>query len=749
MDVRNKAILIILIVTMLMASVFVSIAISEHQQIYNEKITHHENSLSYLVNSEFLDLKQVYTARLKGFIKSNTQVISAFAERDRPLLIKKLQHRFNTFNNENNDFFDIVFTTPEGTLFLSMDDKNSYGNNYTHYNYVKSLQNNSSSIHGFTISNGQLFFQVASNIYLENKNIGSIEFKIKTSRMNEMIMELLDADYGVAVTHKINSDTSLNNTYDTTIVDANCPLFTNLPNDFNFESKIQKVKLDDKSYLIHYKKILNFDNTLVGYYLTSNDITEMEKSFNSFIIYILLATAVIIILSSLVLYKGFGVVLKQIENINLNLEEKINKRTKELNIAKDNAVEQNKIINTLYERFKSMFDNHHSIMFLIDTADGSVVDANSAACHFTKLDKETLQKLSVADFSLIPHEDILQILEKSKPNGLKNYRTKFAIDNTILDIEIQATQLDFDDKTLLFAICYDVTEKIKFENELKELNKNLELKIEKEVKKQKQQEMLLIQQSKMSSVGEILSAIIHQWKQPMTAISYLMQDLADSPEHNIKNTEHIEHISKEALEQINYMNKTVDDFRKFLMPTNSKEIFNIVESVSSTINMVIKQIIKDEMDLNITIINDNQEAQSFDIATITEGNSFGINIDCFNTKGYPNEFKQVLMNIIYNARDAIKANRKDDLTTGKLNIMVSCKNNHIELGVGDNAGGIPDEIINKVFEPYFTTKSQQGTGIGLYMAKSIIENHMEGKITAHNSDIGAVFTINLKQYRVG
>ncbi len=112
--------------------------------------------------------------------------------------------------------------------------------------------------------------------------------------------------------------------------------------------------------------------------------------------------------------------MKTIEDINVNLEETIDQRTKELNTAKNNAIEQNKVIGSLYKRFKSMFQNHHSIMFLVDPTDGAIVDANSAALEFVELDdKKTLFDLSIADINLLPKEDTIKILKRAKTEGLK------------------------------------------------------------------------------------------------------------------------------------------------------------------------------------------------------------------------------------------------------------------------------------------------------------------------------------------
>lgn len=431
--------------------------------------------------------------------------------------------------------------------------------------------------------------------------------------------------------------------------------------------------------------------------------------------------------------------------MNIELESKIADRTKELEEAKNNALEQNKVISSLYKRFKSMFQDHRSIMFLISPESGRIVDANIAAVNFLQMDKKDILKLKIADISLLAPERVAELMSKSAKEGLENYISKFRFNEDIVDLEIQASPIDIDGHKLLFTICHDVTEKVLMEQKLKELNKNLEMMVQKETDKRRSQEFLLIQQSKMSSVGELLSAIIHQWRQPITAISYLMQDLADAAQQESSSKEYITSISQDALVQINYMNQTVDDFRKFLMPSKTQEKFNAAEEIVAVLKMLNKQLEKEEIKLNLTIVNASAEVQSLKLNELCIIDCFTISISCFNSFGYPNEFKQVLMNLINNARDAIIDKQKEAALKGSINIVISCMQQTIEISISDNAGGIPANIMDRIFEPYFTTKSTKGTGIGLYMAKSIIENHMNGTVKAENSGKGALFTINLKK----
>lgn len=743
MDTRNRAILFILAVILLMASVFIGIALYEYRLNNHERTENHEKALAFLVESQFKKLTQEYSSRINGFIRSNHQITDTFGKRERSTLIKLLKSRFNTLKKENPDFYDIKFLLPDGTLFLSMHDLNNYGMDLSLYKYVKALKSGTRSLHGFIVTKDKLFFQSAQNIYSGGKMVGSIEFMIKTDDLNRMIKKVLGSEYALAVL--ITPASKNDGITETSIIDKSSSLFDKFPEHFNYSRSINTIQSGRYSYQIYSKPVYDFQGEKIAYYLTSSDTTSRKERFRSFFIFTLVVTGGVIVLTTLVLYAGFGSILKKIEQMNANLEKTVDLRTRELNEAKNKAEAQSKLINSMYKRFKNMFQDHHSIMLLIDPVEGWIVDANNAALSFFKQDKKAMQEMKISDVSLLPESDVSDILSKCSTEGLKDYVAKFHVPGGVVDLELQASPIEIENQRMLFAICHDVTEKISIENELKDLNKDLEKKVDEEVEKRKQQELLLIQQSKMSSMGEILSIIIHQWKQPMTALSYLMQDIVDSAERGTADPAYIEEIAGEALGQINYMNQTVEDFRRFLMPSKTKEDFNVAENVIGTLRLIGKQIEKEGIDFNITLINIENDAVSYKLTEIMCNEELGICISCFTSNGYPNEFKQVLMNIINNARDAIKHQEPNSDFTGHINLMVSCEINIITLSISDNAGGIPKDILPRIFEPYFTTKSIKGTGIGLYMAKSIIENHMGGSITADNSDKGALFTITLQK----
>ena len=245
----------------------------------------------------------------------------------------------------------------------------------------------------------------------------------------------------------------------------------------------------------------------------------------------------------------------------------------------------------------------------------------------------------------------------------------------------------------------------------KEYSKDLEIQIDNAIKENREKEKLLQTQSKLAAMGEMIGAIAHQWRQPLNVLGLNTQLLIEDYLDGKIDEKYLENYEEKQMKIINFMSKTIDDFRNFFKVDKEKEKFSIKKAIEDVIEIVSAQL------------------KNHNIEVILNGNDFEIN-------GYPSEFKQVILNVINNAKDAILAN---NIQNGK--IIITLKEKYIS--IEDNAGGIPDEIKNRIFEPYFTTK-ENGTGIGLYMSKQII-NQMGGDIEVTNTKQGAKFIIRCKE----
>ncbi|MDP3301143.1 MAG: PAS domain-containing sensor histidine kinase [Sulfuricurvum sp.] len=233
----------------------------------------------------------------------------------------------------------------------------------------------------------------------------------------------------------------------------------------------------------------------------------------------------------------------------------------------------------------------------------------------------------------------------------------------------------------------------------------------------KSQQAMLIEQNRLAALGEMIGNIAHQWRQPLNTLGLIVQDLQEAYHFSEVNEDYIDNTSSKAMEQINYMSQTIDDFRNFFSPNKDKKLFYISKSISDAIEMLLPDMNKYEIMCQTTVD------------------------EKLTVYGLRNEFTQVLLNLIKNAQDALLENHAKNR---RIHITVKNDDNKVEISIADNAGGIPETIIDRIFEPYYTTREEgKGTGLGLYMSKMIIEEHMGGSLSVQNSKEGAIFTILL------
>ncbi|WP_129097374.1 sensor histidine kinase [Malaciobacter mytili] len=249
------------------------------------------------------------------------------------------------------------------------------------------------------------------------------------------------------------------------------------------------------------------------------------------------------------------------------------------------------------------------------------------------------------------------------------------------------------------------------------LNKKLQIEVEKEIKKQREQEQLLIQQSKLAAMGEMIGNIAHQWRQPLNALGLVMQNIQFAYQIGELDTDFMNKAVEKTNTLTTNMSKTIDDFRNFFKPNKTKSYFKINETIEKTIFLL---------------------ESTFEHYNIKIQRDLAKDIELF---GFSSEFSQSILNILSNAKDALI---ETTLENKKIVVKSYKKDETVIIEIEDNAGGIEDKIKDKIFEPYFTTKEEgKGTGIGLYMTKTIIENSMYGKLEVENTKDGAKFIIKL------
>jgi len=363
------------------------------------------------------------------------------------------------------------------------------------------------------------------------------------------------------------------------------------------------------------------------------------------------------------------------------------------------------------KRLRDMFEKHSAVMMLIDPATSRILDANPAAAEFYGYPVEELKTMLITQINTKAPDSVHQHEQEASFEKKNHFIFKHRLaSGAIRDVEVHTTPILEENQTILFSIIHDITEVIEYRT-------MLEKKVQSEIDKRLRHEQLLIQQSKLAAMGEMINAIAHQWRQPLNALGLMIQDLPDARKYGEMNDAYLERMVKDCFKQITFMSSTIDDFRNFFKPDKHKSRFNVREAIDEVLSIVSAQF------------------RAHNIAYRVDGENFSL----FNHR---NEFKQVMLNLINNAKDAIVETGK----AGEIIVTLVQDDTHDILTVKDTGGGISQEIMERIFEPYFTTKDQgKGTGIGLYIVKTIVEEHMDGTVAVSTVDNGAEFVLRFKK----
>ncbi len=323
---------------------------------------------------------------------------------------------------------------------------------------------------------------------------------------------------------------------------------------------------------------------------------------------------------------------------------------------------------------------------------------------------------------------------KSTVKNRKKDGTVFYVNTTVIPILDKSGDIEE-----FIAIRYDVTKEVilkkelekkelelkqlnkdlekkvqKQTSQLRELNKTLELRVQEEVGKNEEKQKIMFWQSRLASLGQMLANVAHQWRQPLTQLNLNIYNMKQSSQKDEK--DEVIHFYNESKNVIQNMSSTIDDFTNFFKPDKQKKYFDVTQSIKESLGILEQVIVKEQI-------------------TIT--------LDCDNITllGIPNELSQVIINLIQNTKDAFLEN---NIKMKLIEISSKRVEKFVLIKIQDNAGGVEDKILDKVFEPYFTTKhSSSGTGLGLFMSKMICEQGFNGTINLVNQNNGILTTIKI------
>ena len=373
------------------------------------------------------------------------------------------------------------------------------------------------------------------------------------------------------------------------------------------------------------------------------------------------------------------------------------------------------IINTTAEGF-----------WLLDS-ELKIIDVNYSLCAMLGYTKDEM--IGKAPYDFIDEQDYNLCQEQADSiNELASRIYEITLklkDGSLLHALANATTMYDQYGTMrTFAFMTDISSQKKIEEDLRNrqetienLNNSLESRITQEVEKNREKDQMMYQQSRLASMGEMIGNIAHQWRQPLNIMALVMQDIYISDQLGNLTSKKVEDSYEKSNNLLQYMSQTIDDFRNFFKQGDESAQFSIKEAVDTVYNLINTNLSYNQIECTIDVRHDSQ------------------------VFGGLNEFKQVLINIINNAQEAIQTNNGKDK---HINILITQENENAIISISDKGGGISKNVMEKIFDPYFTTKEQtQGTGLGLYMSKQIIENSMCGSLSAKNIGGGAEFKITL------
>lgn len=364
------------------------------------------------------------------------------------------------------------------------------------------------------------------------------------------------------------------------------------------------------------------------------------------------------------------------------------------------------------ENLKAIFDSQSNIAFLTDS--NRLQDANRAFFDFFGYHDLTAFHYDhdcICEYFEPVEDDPLYLnqpmwLQTVLTNPMTAYKVK--IKENYFSINIQ--KVDFPGKEEYVVVLSDISPLIDYQ-------KRLENEVAKAVEKIEQQNAHLLEQSKKALLGELVNFISHQLKQPLTAISATVQGTNEAFLHNELDEETMQQNKEVVMRNINFMSHSIDSLKNFYRPNKEKEPFSPAQSIQKLLFLIQKSLKPHDIDISLHQPDEKLFIQS-----------------------YENEFQQVILNLITNAKDALIQN---NIPNPLVDITIRETQGAIGISIADNAGGIPEEHLPRIFENFFSTKGKLGTGIGLYMSKLIIEESMDGKLDVKNSSDGAVFTIEL------
>ena len=378
------------------------------------------------------------------------------------------------------------------------------------------------------------------------------------------------------------------------------------------------------------------------------------------------------------------------------------------------------------EQQMRLFFDRQLVGMAITSPEMGWVKVNDRLCQMLGFSREELAARTWADLThpedLARDQAAFAQLEAGATDGYFHEKRYLRKDGSSFHAELSVGCVRHPDGTLdyVLALISDITERKEAEaallrehEQIERANQTLETRVQESVRALREKDRMLISQNRLASMGEMIGNIAHQWRQPLNALSILLANLRDDYHYGTLEEAALDRSFAEGDRLIQRMSSTITDFKNFFRPDKAMVVFSALGQVQGAVGLVAASFASSGIRVEIEAAEDPQ------------------------LFGFPNEFSQVLLNLLGNAREAITSR---EVQPGLIRIRLWTRDGLGGLEVADNGRGIPPDCLDRIFEPYFSTRAS-GTGIGLYMSKQIIESSMGGRITAGNGADGAIFTV--------
>lgn len=718
MSVKDRTYIFVTVVFLLVSGYF---ALSNVMVRY----AHYKQNLKY--DTYFLEnYHRQLSSRLSKTLKSSlarmsadNEITSAVEKRNKEQLAKSAEKHLNAIGYEYpSDFFILNFVDRDGVLIYS-----------SNMEYAGCSVPAAAASAALTSKMNQTVFAVCkdrvlqfsvSPLFVDGVLIGAAETGISMDFYANSVEQTIG--YSMAMLVKKSEFAESTGRFDSygdyiLMHNSNQSTFKRiLSESSDYDSMESRIDSGGLSYrVIDNISFYNSSGNKAGRFVYAKDITDEVSWMRSFVLKTVIMTVFFCAVALLVLRTGFSKTIGELEDRYTS------------SISRLEASEA---------RYRSYVNSSPIAIFTADSRK-YVTDMNEYACSLLGYSISSVTGKSLYQiFNTLPASVMDNFIKRVYFAGTSETSLTFTgASGEHIYMLVKAVKLD--DGSLLFN-CLDITSTITADKklqemniELEQMNRNLERRIADEVEKNRKQTHVMAEQKKLADMGMMVSAIAHQWRQPLNALGLLVQTLPDSLNLD-ENNKDVQRIESTAMTLVKQMSETIDNFRLFFETGKEKTEFNAVQELRLSSDILSAKISSCGIKVKFACRLEHEPSYH-------DEPTCGRCSDCI-ILGNAGEFRQIVINILYNSMDAINEKMQDiENYEGMINIAVVCGGSRITITFEDNGTGAHTSVLERIFEPYYSTKNDsKSSGIGLYTVKILTEQNMKGKVTAFNNDLGGL-----------